>query len=1676
MPEIATAWVTLTVSAKGARQAIDAELKGVDSAGAGRRAGQQFSSGAAAASNLSALEQKMVAAGKRGGEAAGRALSVGLKAGAAAGVAALGASIKLGMDRLVAIDDAKGKLRGLGHDAAAQAKIMDSALASVKGTAFGLGDAATISASAVAAGIKPGQELTKYLKTTADAATIAGSSLSDMGSIFNQVQTGGAAMTDDLNQLADRGIPIYQWLGKEMGVAAGQVKDLASKGKVSSEVFFQAIQKNIAGAALESGKTVRGSFNNMKAAVGRFGAALSGPEFTRAPGMFTAITKAIDDATPAAARFAQSFDAKVFNQWVPAAKSAWQQLQANPDVRSNLAEVGAVFQSLSAAAVSAWPAVQQIGASLGQASAALGVSTWRLFLTTLEAAAGVVNMLVGPLSTVAGLMRDHQTVVTAAVGAWLLFRTVPGMLTNFRAGMAGVANEGGRMAGALHTAGQAAAGVRSGFQSVTGGAASVRAGLANVSQSYRDLVRWTGQANPTTSTMGRVLFGTGQQAQTASTHLRAMGNVAGSVASSGMGALRAGASGVIGALGGPWGAAFAAAGIAATAIIAKNQKSAQSYDALQRAIRQTAEARAELSDALIANRGSETAADVKSAAKDRIAALRGELEAAANRSGSVWDNVRNTEGNTTFSSLFTDEKSKGTAIKEQAAQAKEAQAALDGLKLTQQSLADVTFGSSTAFSQMVSKLEAAGQGGKRAADQLRQARAEFQQQQAFAQKLTPGITELSKAMQVLGDKTATAADKSNALKTALDALNPARTLGDAIAAHDKVLQQVADSTQEAVDQTKGFGAALLDAKLGVSTATTNGQALRTSLLGIVDASKDAVAGGQSINEVMGKNGPQLAALAKQYGVSVAQIQAAFNTLGGKDLELVARVSGAPESVQQIGMIARAMKDAKIGEKQTIPISVSDDAKKAVEALGFTVDRINGGTAIEVTAKTDEAKAKLTDILNTVQGFPPGTQVKIDAPGGQGVLELLNSLNAKAHEGNNKTIEVSAPNAPGVDALLASLNLKVVNDNGKNIIVSLSGAEAAATTLNQLAKDRIARINVVTGPTPFAPGMTGTVSGGGVTPSDVTPYANGSIRSYANGGFDGRLPSQALMQRGRGRGLVQWAEGETGVESFIPWAAGKRRRSTMILSETARAFGYQLVRPGDFFQKFADGGISIDRLKDFASGITSGTYTFGGSADSWNTDCSGGQARVLNFLTGAKGRFATGNMAEATASRGLTPGLPPAGTAAYLVGWYNGGPGGGHASGAIIDADGTKTIVEMGGSSGNGSFGSGTDPATMANTAWLPLSGASANGSGDVNQFGDGSTGGSETSGGGGAKSYGGGGFGRVGTAIAEALFGSRSSGGGGGAGGGVGSAGGAKTVDAKKVREAQDKATDAEKKLAVEQQKLTELEADKKTKASALQAQKDRVEKAKREAAQAKDDVEAAKKGSPSTTVGSAAKQLTAAQDKADAAEKAAADAKTKLAEIEANPKATASAKQAAKDRVERTRRDADQAKTDLEAIKKGGGNDKGTGDKSDTSEFQSLGQNLVSGMFQAIGLDGSLFSNPFEWPNVKSAMALLNWGGGLAKSLSGSDSENMGGVVGGAAGGIGLNLPNLTDFMKPIGPQAPVVGPGGALPIQQPGSQAGVTYDFRGAQLGVSPTQMTQKIDSRQNAAFRRQSGALAR
>lgn len=230
--------------------------------------------------SLAGLQSRVSQAGKRL-QSIGKSISnVGTQLTRSITVPALGAAAALagltltkGFERLVGIDTARAKLKGLGHDAQTVESIMDSALASVKGTAYGLDEAATTAANAVAAGVPPGKELTRYLSLTADAAAIAGSSMSEMGSILNKVTTSGRAYNSELQMLSDRGLPIYQWLAEEANTTADAIFDMASKGQVSTDMLLSAIEKNIGGAAKVMGEEAfSAAIANIGADIARIGA------------------------------------------------------------------------------------------------------------------------------------------------------------------------------------------------------------------------------------------------------------------------------------------------------------------------------------------------------------------------------------------------------------------------------------------------------------------------------------------------------------------------------------------------------------------------------------------------------------------------------------------------------------------------------------------------------------------------------------------------------------------------------------------------------------------------------------------------------------------------------------------------------------------------------------------------------------------------------------------------------------------------------------------------------------------------------------------------------------------------------------------------------------------------------------------------------------------------------------------------------------------------------------------------------------------------------------------------------------------------------------------------------------------------------------------------------------
>lgn len=264
--ELASAYVSIYTKMPGVKNDINKALGGVDSAPAGARIGSKLTAGLQKAVKISAV--------------------------AVGGV--LAAAVVKGFGRLKAIENARASLVGLGHDSKNVDKIMENALNSVKGTAFGMDEAAKSAASAVAAGVKPGKDLERTLKLAGDAATIAGTDMGSMGAIFNKVAASNKVQMDVINQLHDAGVPALSLLADQLGVTAEEASKMASAGKIDFATFQDAMEKGLGGAALASGNTTSGAFDNMTAALSRFGAKLLEDVFPLIGPVFNSITKWLD--------------------------------------------------------------------------------------------------------------------------------------------------------------------------------------------------------------------------------------------------------------------------------------------------------------------------------------------------------------------------------------------------------------------------------------------------------------------------------------------------------------------------------------------------------------------------------------------------------------------------------------------------------------------------------------------------------------------------------------------------------------------------------------------------------------------------------------------------------------------------------------------------------------------------------------------------------------------------------------------------------------------------------------------------------------------------------------------------------------------------------------------------------------------------------------------------------------------------------------------------------------------------------------------------------------------------------------------------------------------------------------------------------------------------------------
>ncbi|ASN72233.1 putative tail length tapemeasure protein [uncultured Caudovirales phage] len=196
-----------------------------------------------------------------------------------AGTAMAGITAKLGFDRLVGLDSAKAKLEGLGYSTKEVGSITDQVSKAIEGGMTTMAEGTDVAAGALAAGVKEGKDLEKYIKLVGDAAVGSNRPVGEMAMIFNRVQGQGKLMTQELN-MVEEGMPGFSnAMAKHLGVSYDAFREMVTNGEVSSKEFLTVMDDFAGGMANAYSKSWKGMMQNTKAYIGMIGESLLGGVF-----------------------------------------------------------------------------------------------------------------------------------------------------------------------------------------------------------------------------------------------------------------------------------------------------------------------------------------------------------------------------------------------------------------------------------------------------------------------------------------------------------------------------------------------------------------------------------------------------------------------------------------------------------------------------------------------------------------------------------------------------------------------------------------------------------------------------------------------------------------------------------------------------------------------------------------------------------------------------------------------------------------------------------------------------------------------------------------------------------------------------------------------------------------------------------------------------------------------------------------------------------------------------------------------------------------------------------------------------------------------------------------------------------------------------------------------------
>ena len=297
----------------------------------------------------------------------------------------------------IQFEQLEARLRVLTGSAEQGAAVFERIKTFAAQTPFEVGDLVEASSQLMAFGFSADEALNS-LQYLGDIAAATGSNINEISLILGQARTVGVAFTQDLRQLASRGIPVFEMLQEETGLTGKAFNKFVADGGVTFDVLNRILQQT----ASEGGKF----FGGMQMQSQTLGGALSNFKDS-ASIAFAELGKSIAEATNLNERLRQLSD------FISALVERFKQL--SPEAKQTAVNIALFVSAIGPTVFIIGKLATTIGGLLGQMRSLVGI------ITTLAGPVGVALALVGIITAMYFEFENVRKVVNGLLQTFYAF-------------------------------------------------------------------------------------------------------------------------------------------------------------------------------------------------------------------------------------------------------------------------------------------------------------------------------------------------------------------------------------------------------------------------------------------------------------------------------------------------------------------------------------------------------------------------------------------------------------------------------------------------------------------------------------------------------------------------------------------------------------------------------------------------------------------------------------------------------------------------------------------------------------------------------------------------------------------------------------------------------------------------------------------------------------------------------------------------------------------------------------------------------------------------------------------------------------------------------------------------------------------------------------------------------